>query len=57
MKSKKPDQILITTIFALLVFGLVMISSAGIAISQRVSAIHTIFSSTSFFSVFCRDFF
>jgi cell division protein FtsW len=36
MKScdNKPDQILITTIFALLVFGLVMISSAGVAISQ-----------------------
>lgn len=32
--SKKPDQILITTIFALLVFGLVMLSSAGVAISQ-----------------------
>ena len=35
MKSKqKSDQILITTIFALLVFGLVILSSAGIAISQ-----------------------
>jgi len=32
--NNKPDQILITTIFALLVFGLVMISSAGVAISQ-----------------------
>ena len=36
MKSKqKPDQILTTTVFALLVFGLVMLSSAGIAISQQ----------------------
>jgi cell division protein FtsW len=35
MKSKKkPDQILTTTIFAILVFGLVMLSSAGVAISQ-----------------------
>lgn len=35
MKSKtKPDQILITTTFALLVFGLLMLSSAGVAISQ-----------------------
>jgi cell division protein FtsW len=35
MNSKaKPDQILTTTIFALLVFGLVMLSSAGVAISQ-----------------------
>ena len=33
--NNKPDQILITTIFGLLVFGLVMISSAGIAISQQ----------------------
>jgi cell division protein FtsW len=36
MKSnQKPDQILTTTTFALIVFGLVMISSAGIAISQQ----------------------
>lgn len=35
MKSKnKSDQILIITTFALIVFGLVMISSAGVAISQ-----------------------
>jgi len=35
MKSKqKPDQILITTTFALILFGLVALSSAGIAISQ-----------------------
>lgn len=33
-RNNKPDQILITTIFALLVFGLVMLSSAGVAISQ-----------------------
>lgn len=33
-KNNKPDQILITTIFALLVFGLVVLSSAGVAISQ-----------------------
>ena len=33
--NNKSDQILITTIFALLVFGLVMLSSAGIAISQH----------------------
>jgi cell division protein FtsW len=32
--KNKPDQILITTVLGLLVFGLVMISSAGIAISQ-----------------------
>ncbi len=32
--NKKPDQILTITIFALIVFGLVMISSAGVAISQ-----------------------
>lgn len=32
--SQKPDKILLFTIFALLVFGLVMISSAGIAYSQ-----------------------
>src|SRR4030042_6336008 len=36
MKSKvKSDQILPTTIFALLVFGLVILSSAGVAISQQ----------------------
>jgi len=35
MKSNKnPDQILIITIFALLVFGLVMISSAGVVVSK-----------------------
>lgn len=32
--NQKPDQILIITIFALIVFGLVMISSAGVAVSQ-----------------------
>jgi cell division protein FtsW len=36
MKSnQKPDQILSLTAFALIVFGLVMISSAGVAISQH----------------------
>src|SRR4030042_3047780 len=34
MKNNKPDQILAITTFALLVFGLVMISSAGVAISK-----------------------
>jgi len=33
--SKKPDQILAITTFALIVFGLVMISSAGVAVSQQ----------------------
>lgn len=33
--NKKPDQILAITTFALIVFGLVMISSAGVAISQN----------------------
>ncbi|MCX6762355.1 MAG: putative peptidoglycan glycosyltransferase FtsW [Candidatus Moranbacteria bacterium] len=32
--KNKPDQILLTTIFALVLFGLVALSSAGIAISQ-----------------------
>lgn len=32
--DKKSDQILTITIFALIVFGLVMISSAGVAVSQ-----------------------
>lgn len=32
--NKKPDQILTTTTFALIVFGLVALSSAGVAISQ-----------------------
>jgi cell division protein FtsW len=32
--NKKPDQILSITAFALIVFGLVMISSAGVAISK-----------------------
>ncbi|MDI6778130.1 MAG: putative lipid II flippase FtsW [Patescibacteria group bacterium] len=32
--NKKPDQILSITTFALIVFGLVMISSAGVAISK-----------------------
>ncbi|HBB37514.1 MAG: cell division membrane protein, cell division protein FtsW [Candidatus Moranbacteria bacterium GW2011_GWC1_45_18] len=36
MKStNKPDQILTITTFALIVFGLVMISSAGVALSQH----------------------
>ena len=34
VKNNKPDQILTITIFALIVFGLVMISSAGVAVSQ-----------------------
>src|SRR4030066_1928954 len=34
MKNNKPDQILSITTFALIVFGLVMISSAGVAVSQ-----------------------
>ena len=33
--KNKPDQILAITTFALIVFGLVMISSAGVAISQN----------------------
>lgn len=33
--NNKPDQILTITTFALVVFGLVMISSAGVAISQH----------------------
>lgn len=33
--NNKPDQILSITTFALIVFGLVMISSAGVAISQH----------------------
>jgi len=32
--NQKPDQILTVTTFALIVFGLVMISSAGVAVSQ-----------------------
>ncbi|MFA5871366.1 MAG: putative lipid II flippase FtsW [Parcubacteria group bacterium] len=34
-KEKKPDQILIISVFALIVFGLVILSSAGIAYSQN----------------------
>jgi cell division protein FtsW len=33
-KDQKPDKILVFTIFALIIFGLVMISSAGIVYSQ-----------------------
>lgn len=52
MKSKqKPDQILLTTIFGLLVFGLVMISSAGIAISQRFGDPYYFFKHQLFFGV------
>lgn len=52
MKNKqKPDQILTTTIFALLVFGLVMLSSAGIAISQRFGDPYYFFKHQLFYGV------
>lgn len=53
MKSKnKPDQILLTITFSLLVFGLVMLSSAGVAISQsRFSDPYYFFKHQLFFGV------
>ena len=49
--NNKPDQILITTVFALLVFGLVMLSSAGVAISQRFGDSYYFFKHQLFFGV------